>query len=86
MADRFESSASGLDSPAQQAFAITPGTAELAETTRGIYVGGTGDISVEMKSGALVVFQEVPAGSLLPIRVVKIFAEGTSASAIVGLV
>lgn len=65
--------------PATTAAAVTPSDA-TALTSRAIWVGGAGDLSVRL-SGATsttVVFTAVPAGSLLPISVVRVMAATTA--------
>ena len=87
MPDRFSSRVAGFDSPAYHAFAIAPDDgAALPEVTRALYVGGGGSIAVEMASGALVTFAAVAEGTVLPIRVERVKATGTSATALLGLV
>lgn len=87
MADRFQNSSPSLAGPASHGFSVTPSdSALLSETTRGIYVGTGGDIAALMLSGASVTFPAVPAGSVLPVRLTKIMATGTTASNIVALV
>ncbi|SMD17129.1 hypothetical protein [Rhizobium sp. RU36D] len=86
MSDRFASFQPSQSGPAASAFAITPSDAtELAEPTRGIYVGQGGDISVIMLAGEAVVLRSVAAGSILPLRVRRVQATGTTASHLVGL-
>ena len=75
-----------LIAPARGADEITPNDDEvLHQTTRSIYVGEAGDVSVEMADGMTVVFQAVPAGTFLPIRIRRLRATGTTTNAIVGL-
>jgi len=80
---------SGGDSkPATQAFVISPSdTADLpGGFTRGIYVGGTGNLRVDMIEGpGDVLFQAVPAGTVLPIRVKKVWSTNTTATLMVGM-
>lgn len=87
MPDKFQFLASGLDSPAREAFAIgtaSYGTAELGTIPRALYVGTGGNIAVTMANGAAVTFSNVQDGSILPIRVQKI-GTATTASGIVGI-
>lgn len=87
MSDKFGTYSTGLSSPAVGAFSISPNDAQdLLQVTRAIYVGVSGDISVVMKSGEAVSFIGVGAGAVLPLRVARVNATGTSASNIVGLV
>jgi hypothetical protein len=45
---------------------VTPSdTATLRRHSRGIYVGGTGDLTVQFLSGKTATFVAVPAGALL---------------------
>lgn len=87
MTDRFKGRAAGFDSPASHAFTITPNDgSDLSEVTRALYVGTGGTIAVVMHSGAPVSFTSVPDGAVLPVRVARVKATGTTAAAILGLV
>lgn len=87
MPDRFASHAASLDAPADTAFSITPSdAADLAETTRALYVGTSGTVVVTMAAGGDVTLANVPAGTILPLRVRRVRATGTTAAALVGLV
>ncbi len=74
---------SGLADPAYGAFAITAGAGALARPTRGIYIGGAGDVTVTMADGASVTFNEVPAGTILPVRATHVTA--AAATELIGL-
>ena len=86
MADSFSSSMPGLSSPGANAFAVigNDGT-DLINATRGIYVGGAGDVKVTTVGGSTVTFAAVPAGGVLPVRAVRIFATGTTATNLIGM-
>ena len=85
MSDDFKYSAEGLDSPANDAAAVTPGTSQLSKMTRALYVGGAGNVNVTMVNGQTVLFSGVPAGTILPIRVDYVLATSTTATNIVAL-
>lgn len=87
MTDKFEKFPSNIESPAKSAFAITPvDGADLAVSTRAIYVGGSGDIVVILEGDATTVtFKSVVAGTVLPIRVKQLHAALTTATDIIGL-
>ena len=121
MADKYRTSISDIDSPAEFAFKIpdmhTGGahttisvgvldadTLPGASTTRGLYVGVSGNVFCRMANsynptvgvpdvlGANVLFQGVPAGTILPIRVQAIWANNdtddtsnTTATGLIGL-
>lgn len=84
MSDEFEQYRVGLASPAVDALAVTPDADPLPFVTRGLWVGGDGNLTVTMASGNDVVIENVLAGSLLPLRVSHVLA-ATTASAIVAL-
>ena len=86
MADNFENYNSGLDSPALNAEAVTPSdSVSLTNDSRGLFVGGAGNISVLMSGGTSVTFTGVVAGSILPIRANRVNATSTTATDIVSL-
>lgn len=86
MIDKFGGINADLDSPADFAASVTPSdSADIATASRGLYVGGTGDMAVTMLSGGSVTFKAVPAGSILPIRVSRVLVTGTTATSIVAL-
>ena len=85
MADPFEKRAAGLDSPAAHAATITPNdSTDLTTSTRALYVGGTGDIKVDMVGGGTVTFSAVPVG-VLSIRVERVHSTSTTATNILAL-
>jgi hypothetical protein len=87
MSDRFTSHAPSLTAPASSGFSIAPDDATmLSETTRALYVDSGGSLAVEMASGAVLTFDAVADGALLPLRVSRVLASGTSAGGIIGLV
>lgn len=54
----------------------------LGNTGAFLYVGGTGSVSVVTIGGDIVTFAGVPAGTTLPIQVLKLRATGTTATLI----
>lgn len=87
MPDRFQYSTPSLSGPAAHAFAVAPNDgADLSETTRALYVGTAGSITAVMASGSSVTFGSIASGTVLPVRVTRVLATGTTASAILGLV
>jgi hypothetical protein len=72
--------------PATRAEAVSKSdTADLTCVSRGIYVGGTGDVAAVMMSGDVVTFVAVPAGTLLPIRCRRINSTNTTATNMVAI-
>ena len=86
MIDKFQSLTAGLTAPASNAFAITPNNAtDLPAITRALYVGLSGDIALIMQGGEAVTLTNVMAGTMLPLRAVRVAATGTTAQNLVGL-
>lgn len=60
-----------------------------ASSTRGLYVGSGGDISVEMVGSGLadptVLFVAVPTGTLLPIEITRVNVTNTTATSLVAI-
>lgn len=84
--DDFEGSVPGTGDPFPLGVAVTPDNdADLAFRTRGLWVGGLGNVAVQWPNGTSTTFTAVPAGTLLPIRVDRVLATGTTATNIVAL-
>lgn len=84
--DNFASSPRKIDGPVRSAAAVVPHATNGIDTTRAIYVGGAGDITLRLVDDSTdQVFKAVPAGSLLPIRASFIRASGTTATSILAL-
>lgn len=70
-------------------FAITPSDVTVFADNalpRGVYVGGDGNLTVLLEwDTASITLVGVKAGSLLPIRPVRVLATGTTATNLVGL-
>ncbi len=70
--------------PAHGAIAVTPSDITNLVTTRSLYVGTSGNVSVIMADGQTVTFVAVPVG-MFPIQVTKVLATGTTASDILAI-
>ena len=85
MPDMFEDRSSGLESPGYDAASVVPSdSTDLTITSRAIYVGTSGDLRVTTASGSVVTFSNVPEG-ILPMRVSRVHASGTTATGIVAI-
>jgi len=79
-------SQAGYGQPAVQGFAIAPdNNTDLQYTTRAVWVGGAGAVKVTLAGGDTVTLSGVTAGTLLPLRVTRVFSTGTDATLLVGL-
>jgi hypothetical protein len=68
------------------AVVIPSDTVNLDFPTRFLWVGGAGNVSVEMEgSGSAIVLEGITAGTMLPIRVKRVNVTGTTATKIVAL-
>lgn len=86
MTDTFERFTGGLESPVSSGFAVTPADdADLPYATRGIYVGVSGDVKVDLAGGDTVTFVGLAAGMIHPIRAKRVYDTGTDAESIVGV-
>jgi hypothetical protein len=78
--------ASGYDAPASNAFAVTPADgSNLTHAARALFVGGAGNIKVDTLGGDTVTFTGVVAGSILPVRILKVYSTDTTATNIVAV-
>lgn len=79
--DTFEGRSVALSDPANQALEITPNDQmKLPYVSRALYVGGGGNVTLELSGGDQVTFFGVAGGTILPIRVHKVLATGTTAT------
>jgi len=86
MSDKFSNYHSGLESPAERAFAITGNdSTDLTIFPRAIYVGGAGNVKVITLGGDTVTFSGMLAGTVLPVRVKRVFSTDTTATNLLGL-
>lgn len=89
--DLFHTQKDQLFGPVSDGFAITPNANSFfAYTTRKIYVGGTGNVEVELASSltdanSVVTFYNVPSGTTLDVRAVRCLEGNTTATRILGL-
>jgi hypothetical protein len=78
--------ASSMSFPAEHAETVTPSdSTDLVVVSRALWIGGAGNISVVMASGATVTFSGIVAGTLLPIRVSRVKATSTTATNIIAV-
>ena len=74
------------DLPAENAVSVTPSnTVDFDTFSRALYVGGGGDLVAVFENDVAVTFVGIPAGFILPVRVKRVNATGTTASNIVAL-
>lgn len=74
-----------LGDPASDAAIVTPNDSAGISAPFALYIGGAGDLRVTMIDGTDVTFTAVTSGSILPIRVNKVWSTSTTATGIVAL-
>lgn len=87
MADKFSHFYSSFEGPAVDGFTITPSDSTVfSQPSRAIYVGTAGNISAQLNgANTILLFTNVPAGTILPIRVNMVLATNTTANGMIGL-
>lgn len=84
--DKFSDYPTSLTAPARDAAPVSPSDSlDLAVLPRALYVGQGGHLSLRFAGGQVAVLENVPAGTILPIRSVGVNATGTTASGLVAL-
>jgi hypothetical protein len=85
--DKFASFTTNPLSPARDGTSVVPDdSADLAQVSRMIYVGGGGNLAVKMQDGiGTLIFENIPDGAQIPIRVARILSTGTTATGIIAL-
>jgi hypothetical protein len=85
-ADRFGSVADTFNGPCRNAEVVSKSdTVDLANVSRYLWIGGTGDVCVITKGGQTVTLTAVPAGQLIPICVSRVKATNTTATNMIAL-
>lgn len=75
-----------IESSYRGGVAVTPSDTTVLAPTRGLYVGGTGNVTVDFADGTTSVLLTAPAlGIIHPISVVKVKSTGTTATVIVAI-
>ena len=86
MADAFDGFAPGLLTPGQNAASVTPNdSTDLSYCSRGVYVGAQGNLKVTLVGGDTVTFVGLAAGIVHPIRAMRIWSTGTTATGIIAV-
>lgn len=67
--------------PTPDAFAVTPSDSAV-QSAYYLWTIDGGDIAVETEAGETVKFEQVPAGSFIPVSVNRVLATGTTATKI----
>jgi len=73
MADTFQN-VSNRQNPADNWFLVVPGAGDLAITPRGVLCSAVGDITMQDRAGTVMTLTAVAAGTVLPLRPLKITA------------
>ncbi|MBS2015192.1 MAG: hypothetical protein JST00_20050 [Deltaproteobacteria bacterium] len=72
--------------PSPDAATVVPSDSTVLDPpTRGLFVGGAGNVSIETFAGSTVTFTGVLAGQILPVVARKVRSSGTTATNIVAL-
>lgn len=72
--------------PANDGLPVTKSdSTDLSQVSRALYIGGTGDVTVIMRTGTQLTFSAVPSGALLPISVKRVMSTGTTATNIIAI-
>ena len=75
-----------ITAPGFDGFAIVPSdSVNFNIMCRGIYVGGTGAVSLVTSAGTVLTFSAVPVGTILPIIAQRVNSTLTTATLLVGI-
>lgn len=75
----------GLTSFGQGGVVISPSDTVSQGSFRGLYVGGTGHVTLIGLDGNSVLFSSLPAGTQLNVGFTKVMLTGTTATLLVGI-
>lgn len=71
--------------PAFDGVAITPTDAPLSSIVRALFIGVAGNVKILTPGNVSLNFQNLQAGSILPVMCLQVFSTSTTASGIIGL-
>ena len=78
--DPFKSKSGDVRSPFRTAHAVSLNS-DFAFTSRAIFAGAAGDLSVKLADGATATFRGLQAGTVLPVAATRVHASGTTIAA-----
>lgn len=86
MADLHQTVQPAAEGPYHFGAAVTPNDgSDLTNFAAALFVGGAGNVKVDMVGGSTLTLTGVVAGSVLRIRVKRVYATGTTATNIAAL-
>jgi hypothetical protein len=68
--------------PYRDAIAVTPSDATIIPVTRGLFIGGAGNINVRTVKGTTILLSGITANTVLPLAVDQVLATTTTATLI----
>ena len=87
ISDQFENFHTGLNSPIEGGFDITPDDAnDLPSVTRALMVTSEGNVAVSLRNGDTITLPGLTPGVIYPLRITRVLASGTTATGLKGLV
>lgn len=86
--DKNARSSDTTDFPARSLIAVTPNNSvDLTFVPKALWIGGAGNVAViALEDNASVTLNGCQAGQIIPIRVTRVLATGTTATNIVAMV
>jgi hypothetical protein len=86
VADDFSGNQRSPQGPYTKAVAVTPNdSTDLADVASALYIGGAGAVKVTTAGGTDVTLSGALVGTILPVRVTRVWSTGTTATNIVAL-
>ena len=80
-------SAANVTMPGIDGFAVTPSdTVNFAIMARSLFIGGAGNVVLITAHGTTLTFNNIAAGTVLPMMAQRVNATNTTATTIVGIV
>jgi len=71
--------------PGYRVAEVSPSDTANLGNVRAIYIGGSGNVKIDADGGGTVTFVAAPAGMIIPVRAVRVYSTGTTATDIVAI-